>query len=88
MSKALPVNLRERVVAAIDEGTSCRAAATRFWVSVASANRCRALEQLQSAWADHRMVVRGSSIWWLLDRRRIALKIGRPTQTSTAGLTS
>jgi len=42
MSKALSVDLRERVVAAIAAGASCRAAA-RFGVSAASAIRWRAL---------------------------------------------
>src|SRR3712207_9321980 len=45
MSKALPVDLRERVVAAIAAGASCRAAAARFGVSAASAIRWRALER-------------------------------------------
>lgn len=39
----LSQNLRERVVAAIDDGTSCRAAAARFGVSAASAIRWRQL---------------------------------------------
>jgi len=37
MSKALSVDLRDRVVAAIDGGLSCRQAAARFGVSAASA---------------------------------------------------
>ncbi len=45
MSKALSVDLRERVVAAIAAGSSCRAAAVRFGVSAASAVRWAALEQ-------------------------------------------
>jgi transposase len=45
MSKALSVDLRERVVAAIAAGASCRAAAARFGVSAASAIRWRALER-------------------------------------------
>ncbi len=45
MSKALSVDLRERVVAAIAAGASCRAAASRFGVSAASAIRWWALEQ-------------------------------------------
>jgi transposase len=45
MSKALSVDLRERVVAAIAAGASCRAAASRFGVSAASAIRWRALER-------------------------------------------
>jgi transposase len=45
MSKALSVDLRERVVAAIAAGASCRAAAARFGVSVSSAIRWRALSR-------------------------------------------
>ena len=45
MSKALSVDLRERVLAAIDEGMSCRGAAARFGVSAASAIRWRALSR-------------------------------------------
>ena len=41
MSKALSVDLRDRVVAAIDEGMSCRQAAARFGVSASSAIRWR-----------------------------------------------
>ena len=37
--KALSVDLRERVVAAVASGSSCRAAAARFGVSAASAVR-------------------------------------------------
>ena len=47
MSKALSVDLRERVIAAIDGGMSCRGAAARFGVSAASAIRWRALERRQ-----------------------------------------
>ena len=43
MSKALSVDLRERVVAAVTAGSSCRAAAVRFGVSAASAVRWAAL---------------------------------------------
>jgi transposase len=39
MSKALSVDLRERVVAAVAAGSSCRAAAARFGVSASSAIR-------------------------------------------------
>lgn len=45
MSKALSVDLRERVIAAIDGGMSCRGAAARFGVSAASAIRWRALSR-------------------------------------------
>lgn len=41
MSKALSVDLRDRVVAAIEGGLSCRQAATRFGVSASSAIRWR-----------------------------------------------
>ncbi|MGI4746799.1 MAG: hypothetical protein ACRYFY_12280 [Janthinobacterium lividum] len=43
MTKALSVNLRERVVAVIDGGLSRRQAAARFGVSVSSAIRWHAL---------------------------------------------
>ena len=43
MPRVLSQDLRERVVAAIDGGMSCRAAATRFGVSAASAIRWRQL---------------------------------------------
>ena len=39
MPKSLSVDLRSRVLAAIDEGLSCRQAAARFGVSAASAIR-------------------------------------------------
>ena len=39
MSKALSVDLRERVVRAVAAGASCRAAAARFGVSASSAIR-------------------------------------------------
>jgi len=41
MSKSLSIDLRQRVIAAIDGGLSCRAAAERFGVSAASAIRWR-----------------------------------------------
>ena len=45
MSKALSIDLRERVVAAIAAGSSRRAAAARFGVSASSAVRWWALRQ-------------------------------------------
>lgn len=45
MSKALSADLRERVVAAIAGGMSCRQAAARFGVSASSAIRWRALQR-------------------------------------------
>lgn len=47
MSKALSVDLRDRVVAAIEDGMSCRQAAVRFGVSASSAIRWRALSRRQ-----------------------------------------
>ena len=41
MGRALPLDLRERVVAAVDGGMSCRAAAACFGVGVSSAIRWR-----------------------------------------------
>jgi transposase len=49
MSKALSVDLRQRVVAAIAAGASCRAAATRFGVTASSAIRWRALSRKAGA---------------------------------------
>jgi transposase len=43
MPKSLSFDLRKRVLAAIDGGLSCRAAATRFGVSASSAIRWQAL---------------------------------------------
>jgi len=47
MSKALSLDLRSRVLAAIEKGMSCRQAALRFGVSASSAIRWRALERIQ-----------------------------------------
>ena len=47
MAKSLSIDLRKRVIAAIDGGLSCRAAAERFGVSAASAIRWRDREQKQ-----------------------------------------
>jgi len=41
MAKALSIDLRERVLAAVDGGMSCRKAADRFGVSASSAIRWR-----------------------------------------------
>ena len=43
MARALSQDLRDRVVSAIDDGLSCRAAAGRFGVGVATAVRWRQL---------------------------------------------
>jgi len=45
MARSLSVDLRRRVVGAIEGGLSCRAAAERFGVSASSAIRWRAQEQ-------------------------------------------
>jgi transposase len=47
MSKALSLDLRTRVLAAVAAGASHRAAAARFGVSAASVSRWRALERVQ-----------------------------------------
>jgi transposase len=47
MSKALSLDLRVRVLKAVAEGASHRAAAARFGVSAASVSRWRALERIQ-----------------------------------------
>ena len=46
MPKSLSFDLRSRVLAAIDEGFSCRQAAARFGVSASSAIRWQALRRL------------------------------------------
>ncbi|MFV0922872.1 IS630 transposase-related protein, partial [Sphingomonas parapaucimobilis] len=43
MGRALSRDLRDRVVAAVESGVSCRRAAERFGVSAASAIRWRQL---------------------------------------------
>jgi transposase len=49
MSRALSIDLRERVVRAVQEGASCRAAAARFGVSASSAIRwCARLRETGS----------------------------------------
>lgn len=45
MAKSLSIDLRHRVIAAIDGGLSCRQAAERFGVSAASAIRWRDRQQ-------------------------------------------
>ena len=45
MTKPLSVDLRSRVIAAVERGTSCRQAAARFGVSVSSAIRWHALSR-------------------------------------------
>jgi transposase len=47
MSKALSLDLRTRVLAAVGEGASHRAAAARFGVSPASVSRWRARQKAQ-----------------------------------------
>lgn len=47
MSKALSVDLRERVLRSVAEGASHREAGLRFGVSAASVSRWRALERRQ-----------------------------------------
>ncbi len=46
MTRALSVDLRKRVIAAVDEGASCRQAAVRFGVSASSAIRWHALSRI------------------------------------------
>ena len=57
MGRALSVDLRERVIAAVDGGLSCRAAAARFGVSAASAIRWRQLSLRSGKVAPARPVV-------------------------------
>jgi len=46
MTKALSIDLRRRVIGAIEEGASCRQAAARFGVSASSAIRWHALSRM------------------------------------------
>jgi transposase len=46
MTRALSVDLRKRVIAAVEEGASCRQAAARFGVSASSAVRWHALSRI------------------------------------------
>ncbi len=46
MTRALSVDLRQRAIAAVEEGASCRQAATRFGASASSAIRWRSLSRL------------------------------------------
>ena len=79
MAKALSLDLRERVVAAVAGGMSRRKAATRFGVSLASAVRWKALEARQGdarakpAGGDrlsHRIEAHADFILGELDKRR------------------
>lgn len=45
MTRALSLDLRNRVIAAVEEGASCRQAAARFGVSASSAIRWHALSR-------------------------------------------
>ena len=54
MARSLSVDLRRRVVGAIEGGLSCRAAAERFGVSASSAIRWRALEDARAMLAPRR----------------------------------
>ena len=47
MGRALSLDLRERAMAAVDGGMSCRAAAARFGVGVSSAIRWRQQQLIQ-----------------------------------------
>ena len=49
MAKSLSIDLRHRVIAAIDGGLSCRQAAERFGVSAATAIRWRDRQQKSGA---------------------------------------
>ena len=60
MSKALSLDLRTRVLAAIAGGLSCRQAAQRFGVSASSAIRWRGLEGRQGTRGRRRSAVIGA----------------------------
>ena len=50
MSKALSMDLRSRVIKAIESGLSCRAAGRQFGISAATAVRWRARQKLTGAY--------------------------------------
>ena len=54
MAKALSIDLRKRVIAAIEGGASCRQAAVRFGVSASSAIRWYALSRISGNAAPRR----------------------------------
>ncbi len=54
MARSLSVDLRRRVVGAIEGGLSCRAAAERFGVNASSAIRWRAMERREGDLAPKR----------------------------------
>ena len=74
MSKALSVDLRARVVAAIEDGMSCRQAAIRFGLSAASAIRRRSLARTRGdirsgrQGGDHRS-------WWIEGHAELILSL-------------
>ena len=79
MAKSLSSDLRNRVLAAIDGGASCRQAASRFNVSAASAIRWNALRRRrgdvcpQRQGGDrrsHRIEAQAATILALLEKKR------------------
>jgi transposase len=79
MAAALSMDLRQRVLAAIEAGTSCRQAAQRFGVSAASAIRWHALHRLKGDVGprpqggdrrSHRIEAHAQTILELLEKRR------------------
>jgi transposase len=79
MATALSMELRRRVLAAIDAGASCRQAAKRFGVSAASAIRWHTLQRLQGDVRprkqggdrrSHRIEAHAQTILDLLEKRR------------------
>jgi transposase-like protein len=75
MSKALSLDLRQRVVAAVrDEGLSHRAAAARFKVSAASIRRWRALARRADDLAAHGLRFGYGTLWRFFARHRLTRK--------------
>jgi transposase len=81
MATALSMDLRVRVLAAIESGASCRQAAARFGVSAASAIRWAQLQRRQGDACphkqggdrrSHRTEAHAKAIWKVLEKKRDA----------------
>jgi len=88
MAKALSVDLRRRVVRAIEEGASCRQAAARFGVSASSAIRWAELVRKAGDPAPRRQGGDRRSAWIEAQAPRILAAIERQPDITLADLRS
>ena len=79
MSKALSLDLRTRVLAAIAGGLSCRQAAQQFGVSASSAIRWRALECIQGDARPRRLWAATSTVGHIEARAGLILALVEET---------